>query len=297
MKILVVGSKGFIGSHCVNFFRNENTAWGCDVYTDYNESEFFLIDSSNSDFQSIFIQNKFDFCINCSGAASVPESMRDPARDYVLNVYNVFQLLESIRKHNASCKFINLSSAAVYGNPVSLPVSEAHQLLPLSPYGFHKLQAEQLCLEYHRYFGLGTCSLRIFSAYGPGLRKQILWDLFLKSRDSNVVELFGTGDESRDFIFIDDIMSAINAIVKEGAFDASIYNLSSGESQSIRRVSEIFLTSISWRGTLSFTGIRRPGDPDFWQADISKIKSIGFVPTITIEDGIKKYTKWVSSLG
>jgi len=280
----------------MDYFRQANEVWGCDVYTDYNEKNFFLVNLS-SDFQSIFIKNKFDFCINCSGAASVPESMNDPARDYVLNVYNVFQVLESIRKHNPSCKFINLSSAAVYGNPVSLPVDELQPLSPLSPYGLHKLQAEQLCLEYYRYFKISTCSLRIFSAFGPGLKKQIFWELFLKSRNSDTIELFGTGDETRDFIFVKDIVNAIGIIIEAGSFDSSIYNLASGEAQSIKRVSEIFLSTISWRGNLKFTEIKRPGDPDFWQADISRIARLGFKPDISMENGIKIYTKWLLSLG
>src|SRR5580765_2711226 len=118
MKILVVGCKGFIGSHLFNNSKDNFDIWGCDVFTDYNETKFFLITTPSSDFKAIFENHKFDLCINASGAASVPDSLINPGRDFELNVHNVFLLLEAIRIHNPTCKFINISSAAVYGNPV-----------------------------------------------------------------------------------------------------------------------------------------------------------------------------------
>jgi UDP-glucose 4-epimerase len=296
MKILIVGSKGFLGSHFQTFFKEKHDVWGCDVFTDYNEGNFFLLTSTSRDFQNIFRQHKFDVCINASGAASVPESIKNPARDYELNVTNVFHLLDAIRLHNANCKFVNLSSAAVYGNPEQLPVREEDTLNPVSPYGFHKRQAEELCREFHMLFNMSTCSLRIFSAYGPGLKKQIFWDVYNRSRQSHTLELFGTGEETRDFIFVDDIAEAIDCLIKSGSFEGSVFNLASGEGKSIRSVSEIFLTALDWKGQLVFNGLKRKGDPDFWRADISKLGQIGFIPKTSLQSGIKKYIEWVSRL-
>jgi UDP-glucose 4-epimerase len=293
MKIFIIGSKGFIGSHLFLYFGQKHETWGCDVFTDYNEKNFFLISSPNTDFQNIFLNHKFEVCINASGAASVPDSMTNPARDFELNVHNVFLLLEAIRIHNPGCKFINISSAAVYGNPVELPVKETQDLNPLSPYGFHKRQAEELCSEYTAIFKVPTCSLRIFSAYGPGLKKQILWDLFIKAQLASYIELFGTGEETRDYIFIYDIVKAIDCVIQRDAFSGSVYNLGCGNAQSLRIVSELFLNCLGWSGNLIFKGIKRAGDPDYWRADISKIKSIGFVPETTLEEGIKKYVEWL----
>lgn len=293
MKVLIIGSKGFIGSHLFVDFGQKHETWGCDVYTDYNEKNFFLISALNSDFQSIFVSHKFDVCINASGAASVPDSLVNPARDFELNVHNVFLLLESIRVHNPSCRFLNISSAAVYGNPTELPVRETHILNPLSPYGVHKMQAEQLCAEYTTFFKVRTCSLRIFSAYGPGLRKQILWDLYNKTKQSSAIVLFGTGDETRDYIFINDIVKAIDCVVEHDEFSGSVYNIGHGEAQSLRKISKLFLNAIGWSGSLNFTGLRRVGDPDYWEADISRISSLGFAPSTTLEEGIKKYVEWL----
>ena len=177
MKILVVGSKGFIGSHCVDYFSQNNEVWGCDVVLDYNIPNYISIDSVDSDFLEVFQSNKFDVCINCSGAANVPFSLEKPFNDFKLNALNVIKLLEAIRIHSPECKFITMSSAAVYGNPESLPIVENQKKEPVSPYGFHKVISELVCKEYSKFWNIKTCCLRVFSAYGPRLKKQLLWDL------------------------------------------------------------------------------------------------------------------------
>jgi UDP-glucose 4-epimerase len=296
MKILVVGSKGFIGSHCFEYFSTRAEVWGCDVFTDYNEIDFFLVDSFGADYHTIFQSQRFDVCVNCSGAASVPDSLKAPLRDFELNVQNVVRLLESIRIYNPSCKFISLSSAAVYGNPDKLPIAETQRLNPISPYGFHKWQAEQICSEYAKFFNLRTCSLRIFSAFGPRLKKQLLWDVFKKTRDTSRLELFGTGEESRDYIFIDDIIRAIEVIIHKAPFKSDIFNVAGGEAISTKTIASLLVDSLGWRGDIVFTGNKRPGDPDEWKADLSKMEQLGFKPSIRLEEGIKMHAAWLRSL-
>lgn len=298
-KVLIVGSKGFIGQHAYRTFQQDPAyqCWGCDVVAEYNDPHYFLIDSSNSDFNEIFETQAFDFCLNCSGAASVPDSLKHPLRDFSLNTYNVVKLLEAIRKHAPHCRFINLSSAAVYGNPVSLPVVESSAGTPVSPYGQHKLMAEMLCQEYYQYFGVLTCSVRIFSAYGPGLRKQILWDVFQKSKQSDSIVLFGTGQESRDFVFISDIIRALVLVMEHGDFTGQAYNLASGIETTVREVVLELLQSLGHSGEIQFSGAGRSGDPVNWRADISRLARLGFVPTVSIQKGVQHYVKWLKEKG
>lgn len=298
-KVLIVGSKGFIGQHTYHGLRQFPAfqCWGCDVVVDYNDANYFLIDSSNSDFNEVFEAQEFDFCINCSGAASVPDSLKYPLRDFALNTYNVAKLLDSIRKHVPHCRFINLSSAAVYGNPAALPVMEASVRDPVSPYGQHKLMAEALCQQYYQYFNVESCSLRIFSAYGPGLQKQLLWDVFQKSQQSNAIVLFGTGQESRDFIFVADIVRAIVLVMARGEFNGSAYNLASGIETTVREVVTLLVQALGYSGALAFSGAGRSGDPVNWRADISRLTDLGFVPTVTVREGIQHYVEWLSEKG
>ncbi len=164
MKSLIIGSKGFIGSNLVKYLNSSgHQVFEADVVVDYeNPEHYFLVDATNSDYHSIFEQVQFDVCVNCSGAASVPDSIKKPHRDFVLNATNVFKLLEAIRVHQPACKFINLSSAAVYGNPRQLPISEKMEAKPISPYGYHKWMSEQICIEFHKFFWIKNLQLANF---------------------------------------------------------------------------------------------------------------------------------------
>ena len=278
MKILIIGSQGFIGKHCVDYFSkyHQITAQGV-----------------TQDFDSLFVAEKYDVCINASGSANVGFSFENPAIDFELNVLNVNKLLVAIRQHNPTCKFINFSSAAVYGNPMKLPIAENKPTKPLSPYGFHKLQSEYLLTEYHKFFGLHTCSLRVFSAYGNGLKKQLFWDLYQKTLQNDNIELFGTGEESRDFIFIDDLIQTVALIIENAPFEGDIFNIASGEETKIKEVVKVFFDEFCPQKSYYFSGKQKIGDPNNWCADITKLKELGFKPQITIQNGLGKYAKWL----
>ena len=295
MKILIVGSKGFIGSHAERYFQRQgDEVWGCDVVVDYTSEKYILIDATNADFHTLFQEHDFNICINCSGAASVPDSLNHPLRDYTLNTLNVFKLLDAIRLYRPYCKFINLSSAAVYGNPSVLPVIETVRLQPLSPYGWHKLQAEQICQEFHAFYGLSTCSLRLFSAYGEGLKKQLFWDLAQKAQKGEEFKLYGTGKESRDFIHISDIVRVINLVISKGKFTGDSINVANGQEISIENVVSLFYSLWNKKINYSFSGEERKGDPNNWVADISVLKSMGYESKITIQEGLIKYYAWLT---
>ncbi len=293
MNILIIGSKGFIGTHCVNHFSLQHNVWECDVVTDYNNENYYLVDATNADYSEIFREQEFDICINCSGAASVPDSIKNPQRDFILNTYTVFKQLDALRKYNANCKYINLSSAAVYGNPESLPIIETQTLAPISPYGKHKKMAEDICCEFYEDFNINTCSLRIFSAYGPGLKKQLFWDLSKKYNNSTNIELYGTGDESRDFIYITDIIEALECVIKEGAFKGETINIANGEELTIKIIANLFYNFLDPNTNVNFGGEQRKGDPTNWRADINKLIQLGYIKNVTIEEGLANYIEWL----
>lgn len=296
-KVLIIGSKGFIGNHLMNHLkRQELEVYGADVAVDYISKNYFLIDASNSNFNEIFEKNKFDFCINCSGAASVPDSLMHPLRDFSLNTINVFKLLDAIKSYQPVCKFINLSSAAVYGNPKDLPINEKQATTPVSPYGLHKLMSEQICNEYYSFFDIPTCSLRIFSAYGEGLQKQLFWDLFQKSKSSKEITLWGTGKESRDFIYIKDLVNAIYVVLLNANFDGQIINVGNGEEVFIEECVYIFYSFFDREIHHKFSGEGRKGDPNNWVADISILKGLGYKQEYNIREGLSNYYKWVQQI-
>lgn len=297
MKILIIGSKGFIGSHVYTHLSQcGHEMWGCDVVTDYTAERYMQIDATNADFNSIFEQQTFDVCVNCSGAASVPDSIQHPRRDFQLNCANVFAMLNAIRLHNPDCRFINISSAAVYGNPAKLPIQENAPLNPMSPYGHHKKISEQILKEFSDLYGLKTCSLRVFSAFGPGLKKQIFWDMHRKMSQSTTTVFWGTGEETRDFIHVWDIARIIELCIQKASFIGEAINVANGTQVTIRHAVELFAELYHYDGTIAFNGEVREGDPRFWEAETSIIRSWGYQPSYSLRQGLQEYVEWVKNV-
>ena len=294
MKILVLGSEGFIGSNAVTYFiQHGHQVFAADIVIK-EAANYTAINPEFADFARLFYNQKYDLCINATGAANVQFSFKHAALDYTLNVSNVFHILEAIRQFNPSCKFINFSSAAVYGNPKTLPIKENALLNPLSPYGWHKVQSEQVCNEFYTFFGIPTLSLRVFSAYGPGLKKQLFWDLYQKSRQTEIVSIYGTGNESRDFIYIDDLLQCVELAINQAIFTGNIVNVANGGEIYLKDVAALYFSILN--KPFEFSGEKKLGDPLNWKADITEIEKWGYVQKTNLKEGLLNYIKWLNEL-
>lgn len=299
MKIFILGSKGFIGSHLVEYYIKKGLhVSGCDLIEKGKENySYYQISLLSTEFEQIFEREQFDICINAAGSGLVGLSLSRPLSDFEANTVTVIHILEAIRKCKPLCKFIQISSAAVYGNPKVLPVSENEALNPLSPYGWHKLMSEMICKEYTQIYQLNTVITRPFSVYGPGLKKQLLWDVFQKIiKSDQILELWGTGNESRDFIYITDLVRAIDLILINGEFKGEAYNIASGKETTIKEIINLLLNTLKKKTALNFNQQVKKGDPLNWHGDIKRIKEIGFEPEITEEVGIKYLSEWLTDL-
>jgi len=292
--ILIIGSEGFIGSHLMDFYSNSKVI-GCHTNPKNVKKNCIYVNREKPDFDSVFRNNKFSICINASGSKGVGFSIENPEADYILNVENTNKILQAIKTYAPNCKFINLSSAAVYGNPKKLPIQESDQTNPISPYGKHKLLAESLTTKFHNEHKLPTCSLRIFSVYGPGLKKQLLWDVYNKIINSpdNSISLYGTGLESRDYIFIDDLVNAIDLITKKGNFEGSVYNVANGIEIKIEEITKLLVSKLKSDIQINFTGEVKEGNPLNWLSNIDKLKALGYKNKTSISEGINQYVLWL----
>ena len=204
--------------------------------------------------------------------------------------------LESIRKYINLIAFLLIFPVLPFMViREKFPVRESDKRKPVSPYGFHKLQAEMICDEFSQFFGIKTCSLRIFSAFGEGLEKQLFWDLSQKMRNSEngVITLFGTGNETRDFIYVKDVAKTIELIVNSKDNLEKYYNVASGIETSIREAVELFTRVMNWKGEIEFNNYSRAGDPLKWSSDIGSISNLGFAPKYTLEEGLIRYAAWI----
>jgi UDP-glucose 4-epimerase len=291
-KVLVIGSEGFIGNHLHHHFKERGwLTHGVDVVKNRLNNSFVVIQGEGYD--EIFRRGAYDICLNAGGNGSVPISIENPLFNFDSNVRSTLQLLESIRKYNPNCKLINFSSAAVYGNPKKLPISEGDVISPLSPYGWSKYSSENLCIQYYRLYGIASVNLRLFSVFGVGLKKQLFWDLYQKTKLSSDIPLFGTGNETRDFISIQDVMFAIDSVISNSGFQADMYNIASGKETTIKSAATIFLKSIADNFELQFNNVQRPGDPLNWRANISKIIDCGFSVNTNLENELSKMAQWL----
>ncbi|MHC5717533.1 MAG: NAD-dependent epimerase/dehydratase family protein [Nostoc sp.] len=297
-KLLLTGVAGFIGRYVARYFSDQGwSVIGIDSSPPENAplsnlAAYHRLQLPDPKLNNILQENPPQVCIHCAGRASVGLSVTDPVADFHANTVLTFELLNTLHLYAPDCRFIFLSSAAVYGNPESLPVRETQTVAPISPYGFHKLMCEQLCLEFTKIYGLSTASLRIFSAYGPGLRRQVLWDICQKAITQSSLLLQGTGQESRDFIHALDIARALSVVVESAPMEGEIYNLGTGREVTISELATMLLESLKQNCQMQFDGVVPTGNPLNWQADISKLKSIGFTPTVELERGVKTFVNW-----
>jgi UDP-glucose 4-epimerase len=296
--VLVTGVAGFIGRYIARNFANQGwSVVGIGSSPPENAPLLNLkvyeqMRLPDQRLHEVLRQYQPQVCIHCAGRAAVNLSLKDPVADFYENTALVLEMLNGLRLYAPQCRFISLSSAAVYGNPQFLPVSEAQDCAPLSPYGFHKWQCEQLCLEFAKVYDLATASVRIFSAYGPGLRRQVLWDVCHKALIQGEVNLQGTGQESRDFIHVLDIANALMVIANAAPMQGEVYNLGSGREVTIAELSTLVLQALEFAGAPRFDGVVPVGTPLNWQADITKLNAMGFTPAVALERGVKTFVEW-----
>ena len=294
--VLVTGATGFIGSHVVEALTSRHDVVGLasSVYPSPRDAvRQVRMTLPHPDLEELVATLRPDVVVHCAGVASVGLSMHSPGVDFQSGPPVVFQLFDAIRKAGLASKVVLLSSAAVYGNPQSLPVGEDAPRAPISPYGWHKGMCEDIAQEFHGTYGIRSAVLRIFSCYGAGLRKQLLWDAGHKLLEGAFV-FDGTGDETRDFIHVRDVAAFVTRLV-EGWPDGGcvVCNVASGEATRIADLLALLPEAFGLSGVVPvFTGRVRGGDPHHWRADISRARQMGLAPAVSLEEGVREYAKW-----
>jgi nucleoside-diphosphate-sugar epimerase len=260
----------------------------------------FLVDSLESAPLDCLLRDfETSTVFHLAGGASVPDSVQIPYRDFATSVPGTVKLLSEIIQYRPSAHVIFVSSAAVYGDPVSLPISEDAEVAPISPYGIHKVMSEYALQQYARIYQLKVSILRVFSVFGPGLRKQLFWDLARRASQAlacgeNRVILQGTGGESRDFIFASDVAKvALHISESHGSVGFETYNVGSGCETAIRDAAGLFFAQFSPGIEIVFDGEIRPGVPRNWCADVAKLRESGFAMGTSFEQGISLLAKWL----
>jgi UDP-glucose 4-epimerase len=229
-----------------------------------------------------------------AGGSSVGLSIAQPFEDFSRTVTSTARLLEWLRGAAPECHVIAASSAAVYGADHSGAISEDAALTPMSPYGQHKRMMEQLCKSYAASFGVRSTVARLFSVYGPHLRKQLLWDICSRlARGERTLTLGGTGDEIRDWTDVRDVarfLTRVEELPQQETF--RVINGGSGRGTSVATIAGMLVKN--WGGDigLQYSGVVRGGDPFSLLADNAGLLALSFDWRIPVERGVLDYVTW-----
>lgn len=300
-KVIITGVNGFIGSHLAGkCLQSGYDVLGIDLAEKSKVAgiAYSQMDLSRDSIESILKKERAYALLHCAGMAAVKDSVERPEDDFVSNVLVSRKVLYALKDFSRETALLFLSSAGVYGNPAKNPIEESHEKRPISPYALHKSLIEEMCSFFVRQYGMDIRILRIFSAYGAGLRKQIFWDMGQKVQRDGKLELYGTGAETRDFIYIDDLTNAIRLIMEAEKVEHAVYNVANGVEISIRNIAGIFCKECGLpEGVVSFNQYKRTGDPVNWCADIARLRQLGYRMEIDIRAGVAKYVEWLKQTG
>lgn len=294
---LVTGAYGFVGRHVARqlarggwrviglghgaWVREEWQKWGITTWHSADITLDTLIACAGNP----------DVIMHCAGSGSVGFSINHPYEDFQRTVVTTASVLEFMRLHAQGARLVYPSSAGVYGVAKKLPIVESQALAPVSPYGVHKLIVEEMCRSHAQHFGAAVAIVRLFSVYGVGLRKQLLWDACMKiSRGENV--FFGGGAETRDWLHVDDAARLLMAAGEHASTACPVVNGGFGQGASVREVLTELFSDFGKSDMPQFSGDARAGDPVNYVADITRACALGWQPKVAWREGVREYAEW-----
>ena len=295
--ILVTGGAGFIGSHLV-----DRLSLGNKVIVLDNLFSGSLSNLEKSKDRITFIKGdvldkallkdivaEVEFVFHLAANVGNIRSIKDPYFDMDVNIKGMLNLLEACRNSNIK-RLVYSSSGAIFGEARYLPIDEEHPLNPESPYAVSKLAAEKYCFAFHKVHGVPTAALRYFNVYGPRQDTSEYANaisIFLnRIKDGKSLTIFGDGKQTRDFVFIEDVVTANILAATQSAAVGEIFNIATGQATSINQITDI-IKQISGRESPIIYADPRAGEVRDSRANIDKArKLLGYSPKTNLKDGL-----------
>lgn len=302
--ILITGGAGFIGSHIASRLAKANEVVIFDIFTtghkqnlahlqDKPNVKILLIDVRDKDPMVKYSAEGFDYIFHLAAQPNVQMSIDDPIYTMENNITGTLNVLQAA-KELGGCKVIFSSSAAVYGDAPELPKRESMPTMPKSPYAVTKITGEQFCEVFNELFDVPAVALRYFNVFGPNQDPNSEYASVVPKFIECALEnkppvIFGDGEQSRDFVYVEDIVDANIKAAEADKANGEIINIACGKSTSINELVEK-ITKIARSDDIE-PDYRpaRAGDIRHSIADISKAKSLlGWKPKSELSPGLKR---------
>lgn len=297
-QILITGGAGFIGSHLTRQLAADNDVRVFDILTSGqkptvpDDVDLIEADIRSQSAVTTALQG-VDLVFHEAALVSVDASVEAPQESHENNVEGTINVLEAARQHDA--RVVLASSAAIYGHPESIPVTEQQAKTPTTPYGLDKLTCDHYARLYNELYGLETVALRYFNVYGPGQTggdyAGVISIFIERALADDPITVHGDGEQTRDFVFVDDIVAA-NRLAAETTATGESFNVGTGSSITIRELAERIRELSDSDSEIVHTEARE-GDVRHSQADITNASAqLGYEPTVSIEEGLERTIEW-----
>ncbi|MGH9163494.1 MAG: NAD-dependent epimerase/dehydratase family protein [Vicinamibacteraceae bacterium] len=311
MKALVTGAAGFIGSHlCERLLADGAEVVALDAFTDYYtrvfketnldacrpHPKFRIVEARLQEAELATQLREATHVCHCEAQPGVRKSWGRDFDVYVRdNIDATQRLLEACTAVRLE-RFVYASTSSVYGDEAAIPMQEEARLQPISPYGVSKLAAEHLCYLYWQAYRIPAVSLRYFTVYGPRQRPDMAFRRFLEAaRDGRAITLYGDGEQTRDFTFVGDAVSAAVAAASHGGA-GRVYNIGGGSRVSVNRVLAL-IEQLTERPLQIERLPAQRGDMRDTYADTSRARrELHFSPETALEKGLHAEYQWLSTI-
>ena len=306
--VLVTGGLGFIGSALarrlveigakVTLVDSLIPEYGGNLFNIHDIRDRVTVDPTDvrdAAAMSSLIKKR-QFLFNLAGQTSHLDSMTNPMIDLNINAAAQLHILEACRLHNRDLKIVFASTRQVYGRPQYLPVDEKHPIRPIDVNGINKLAGEWYHLLYNDVYGIRACALRLTNTYGPGMRvkdaRQTFLGIWIRQLiEQKPIQIFGSGEQRRDFNFVTDVVEALLGAAASRDTDGQVFNLGHYEHVSLKELAAL-LVQLNGNGryeSIPFPEDRKAIDIGDYYADFHKIdKLLGWSPHVILKDGLKK---------
>lgn len=290
MKILILGSEGFVGNNLVNSLSKNHEISCADLISNSTHKNYVQFDVTDSDSVHKVVRD-VDVVIDLV-AHSLVSSIEGPTKNAQVNIIGLLNILEACKNNNIQ-KLIFTSASSLVGEPQTFSVDEKHSAIPKTAYGITKLASEHYLRLYSELYGLKYSVFRFFNIYGPYQKNGLIPSLYSRIINNEPLTIFGKGDQVRDYVFIEDIVPFFEKSCVSNFADNSIFNMGTGKGTTIKEIIEFLSKILEIEPTIEYQP-PRAGEIGNFVANTDHLKkTFDFIPNTPVEEGLRKTISWL----